>query len=101
MRHFASARRRSDFDYDFERARLGRQQVGEFRGQVVNWDPMGDPWPGLDFAALHHRDDLLKILGPGIARGENRQLPAMEVWIVKRQIALKQPDKHNPSAGRS
>ena len=62
---------------------------------------MGDPRGGVDLPGLHRGDDPMKVLRARVSRGEERDLLAVEVGIVKAHVADEQANEDELAATRN
>ena len=85
-------------DHGFDHGGVAGYFRETLRG-VGEGEAMGDPRGGIDAAGLNERDDIAECAGRGIAAGQESEFAPVEIGIVERDVALKQADEDDATAG--
>lgn len=67
-------------------------------GEILGRTAVGDPGSHLDAALEEGREDLLEIGGEGIARGQKRKFPAVEIRVAEGDVLAADADKNDGAA---
>src|SRR5438128_2425445 len=80
-------------DDSFDNATVAVEPVRKLINDSVGCCPVGNPGSKVNLTCFEIVDDTTEICASGIATAEQGQFAAMEIRIVKRNIALEQPHK--------